>query len=154
MWLLDGLECADVAGRDVLLEKGNLLRFANAMRGLSKVWLEGKEATETEKKLESFLLRGGAYGTTDNKVVLGQSKRGGKVGYLVSRVFVPNSKLKRYYPILEKYPWLMPVMQVRRWFMIFNPSVAKMAKSEMSASSTVDKKKSDKMTEFLNEIGL
>ena len=48
----------------------------------------------------------------------------------------------------------MPVMQVRRWFMLFRPDVAKMAKKEISVNSKMESSTADDMGNFLREIGL
>ena len=46
----------------------------------------------------------------------------------------------------------MPFMQVRRWFMLLNPTVAKMAKREKSANSALEKDKADQMKSYLELI--
>ena len=150
LWLLDGIEGASKEGRDKLLEEGKLLKFAEKARNLSKVWLEGQEADEFSLQLERFILGGGVYGSSENRVALHQKKKGGRIGYLVSRIFASREKLKGYYPILEKHPWLLPFMQVRRWFLIFQPNVARMAKGELSANKSIGKD----MNDFLENVGL
>lgn len=132
LWLLDRQSPAQA---DELLEKGGLLVFAQAARKLSRVWFGGEAPDELTESLETFLLHGGVYGSVDNRVALNQSARGGKLGYLRSRVFAPYEKLKRYYPILEKHRWLTPVMQVRRWGMLLRPDVAARTKKELAANA-------------------
>ena len=154
LWILDHLKNVDKAQRDALLEQSGLKKFADNARALSRVWMEGEEPNETLLQLQSYLLNGGVYGSTDNRVALNQTKKGGRFGYLLSRIFIPFAKLKRYYPILEKHPWLMPVMQVRRWFMLFRPDVAAMAKRELVTNGTLEKSQADQMKIFLDEIGL
>lgn len=154
LWILDGLEKADKEGREKLLSEGNLLKFAENSRNLSEVWLGGREADEFSLQMQNFIFGGGVYGSPENRVVLQQKKMGGRTGYLMSRVFASKSKLKGDYPILEKHPWLLPFMQVRRWLMLFRPDVAKMAKGEMSANKSLDKSKTEEMNAFLNNIGL
>ena len=154
LWILDHMKDADVSARDARLSEGRLLKFANVSRKLSRVWFGGEEADALSLQMQNFLLHGGVYGTADNRVALGQKKMGGRVGYMLSRIFIPYEKLKRYYPVLEKHRWLMPVMQVRRWFTLFDPSVAKMARREMSANQKLDKTKSEQMNTFLEGIGL
>jgi hypothetical protein len=154
LWILDHLDHADKAARDALLEQGGLKKFAENARALSRVWMEGEAPDETLLWLQSYLLHGGVYGSSDNRVALNQTKKGGRFGYLISRVFIPFAMLKRWYPILEKHPWLMPVMQVRRWFMLLKPDVAAMAKRELATNSNLEKSKADQMKRFLDEIGL
>ena len=154
LWILDSIPAADHDRRDALLEKGGLLRFANVARKLSRVWLGGEKADTLSQRMQEFILHGGTYGSTDNRVALQQRKRGGRIGYLFARVFAPYDKLKGYYPILEKHPWLLPVMQVRRWFMLLRPDVARRAKSELAANSSLESTKADEMSELLREIGI
>ena len=104
--------------------------------------------------MQNFITDGGSYGSSDNRVALQQKNKGGRVGYMLSRAFVPYERLVRYYPVLEKHRWLMPVMQVRRWFMLFRPDVAKMAKKEISVNGKMESSTADDMGNFLREIGL
>ncbi len=154
LWLLDALPGADVARRDDLLRRGKLLAFANAARRLSRVWLAGEEPDALCASLQQFILTGGVYGSPQNRVALQQQKKGGRMGYLLSRAFIPMARLKRYYPVLERQPWLMPVMQVRRWFMLLNPDVAAMAKREMATNSRMETAQAEPMADFLQALGL
>lgn len=154
LWILDrnAVEC--YVNRNALLEKGGLLRFANACRKLSRVWFDGEAHDDLSRKTEEFILRGGAFGSVGNLVALQQKRRGGRFGYFLSRVFIPYSKLKRYYPVLEKHWYLAPVMHVRRWLWLLNPDTAKRAKSEIMLNSKVEKQTANEMENFLNDIGL
>ena len=154
LWILDSLDNVDRSARDGLLAKGGLLQFAEISRKLSRMWFGDGESDSLLLKLQDFILSGGAYGTIDNRVTLQQHKKSGRFGYMFSRLFIPFSKLKRYYPILEKHPWLMPFMQIRRWFMLFKPDVAKMAKREIAINVSLEKSKAEEMNDFLNCIGL
>ena len=154
LWILDNMDNVDKSARDELLSFGGLLEFTNVSRRLSQVWFEGHDADELLIQMENFLLRGGAYGSTDNRVAIQQKNHGGRIGYLLSRIFIPYTKLVRYYPVLKKHRWLVPVMQVRRWFMLFDPSIAKMAKKELSVNKNLKKSKAEEMKEFLDNLGL
>ena len=153
LWILDRLEHTPQS-REELLEKGGLLGFANVARKLSRVWMEGEAEDAAPLNFQQFLFTGGVYGSSENRVALRQGNSGGWLRYFLSRLFVPHEKLKGYYPILEKYPWLMPVMQVRRWFMLLDPSVAKMAKSEWIVSSSLDGDRADGMKILMDQLCL
>lgn len=154
LWILDNIEGANKQSRDELLRKGGLLKFTEIARRLSRCWFNGEKYDEISVRVQNFILGGGVYGTSQNKVALQQERKGGRIGYLFSRMFVPYSKLKRYYPVLDKHRWLTPVMQIRRWFMLLRPDVAKMAKNELSVNKKIDKSKAEEMNLFLLEIGL
>ena len=152
--VLDRIAGVDKAKRDGLLSAGGLLQFANVVRKQSSIWFGGEEADELSIQMQSFILHGGVYGSFDNRVALQQKNKGGKIGYLLSRIFIPYDKLRRYYPVLNKHRWLTPFMQIRRWFMLLRPDVAKMAKQELTTNKNIDKSKADEMNLFLDNIGL
>ena len=152
--ILDRMDNVDQLARDNLLTKGGLLQFAEICRNLNQVWFGGREPEDILLKMQEFILYGGVYGTFDNYVILQQTKYGGKLGYILSRLFVPFATCKEYYPILEKYPWLMPVMQAKRWFKLFKPSVANRAKYEIALTKCLDEEKMADIRLFLKNIGL
>ena len=154
LWILDHIEGIDENKRNELLSDSGLLQFANVCRKLSRVWFGDEKEDDLSLQMQGFILHGGVYGSSDNRVALQQKKKGGRIGYIFSRLFLPYSKLKRYYPVLEKHRYLTPIMQVRRWFMLFDPSVARMAKSEIAVNSRINKDTSDEMNRFLGDIGL
>ena len=154
LWILDNIKDSCKAKRDELLSRGELLKFTNTLRTLNGVWFDGKECDLLSSQMQDFLFNGGLYGSADNRVALRQQKAGGKFGYVISRIFIPSSKLKKYYPVLEKHPWLLPFMQVRRWFMLLKPDVAKLAKRELKANTKTDKAKTEEVNDFFNNIGL
>ena len=154
LWLLDNVVKGDAAARDELLQTGELLQFATAMRKLSRVWLEGEKMDPLSQRLESFLLHGGVYGSAENRVALHKESRGGKFGYLMSRVFAPYDKLKSYYPILEKHPYLTPVMQVRRWGLLLRPDVARRAKHEIAINNQATQSDTAAVDGLLSDLGI
>lgn len=154
LWLLENSAAADPNQRRLLLEKADLFQFAQAAVKLSQVWFDGAAPDNLSQKLEQFILQGGTFGSSSNRVALNQQNRGGKLAYLFSRIFIPYGKLKRYYPILEKHRWLTPFMQIRRWFMLLNPDVAHMAKRELAVNNTLTQQDAEKLSKLLDDIGL
>ena len=154
LWLLERIDDAAPEARDALLEQGGLLKFANAARALAAVWLEGAAMSDRSLRMQDYILQAGIYGSMENRVALQQKKKGGKLGYIRSRLFVPYVILKRYYPILEKHRWLMPLMQVRRWFMLLNPRVAKRVKREMSINGNVERARVEELNSLLTDLNL
>lgn len=154
LWLLDNVVTGDQSDRDTILQSGELLQFATAARKLSCVWFGGEAEDPLSGRLQSFLLHGGVYGSVDNRVALQQGNRGGKWGYLMSRIFAPYKKLKSYYPVLEKHRWLMPVMQVRRWFMLLRSDVVRRAKNEIAVSNEAEQCGTDAVGSLLSDLGI
>ncbi len=154
LWILNSLSEFDETKRYKVLSDNGLDQFANVARSLSNVWFGNEAHSELTKKVQEYIISGGVYGSTQNKVAVNQKKHGGKLGYLFGRMFVPLSRLRRYYPILDKYPILMPIMQVRRWFMLANPKIASMAKNELKANRNLDKNITAELNKLMDDIGL
>ena len=154
LWLLDNEVKEKHTYRDELLQAGNLMQFATAARKLSRVWFCGEVADSVSEELQEFLLDGGSYGSATNRVALQKKDGKSQLRYLWSRIFAPYEKLSAYYPILKRHRWLMPVMQVRRWFFLLRPRVFAMAKSELAASRAVGGKEAEHKDDLLQALGL
>lgn len=154
LYLLDQNAEKKKEKRDAMLKKGGLYHFAQKARKLSRVWFGGEEADRVSLMMQSYLFRGGLYGSSENKVAVSLEKKGGKGKYLLRRIFVPAEQLSRYFPILKKRPYLAPIMQVRRWLFLLDPYIFKMAKNEIKNNFSIKKEESKKMKSFMDEIGL
>lgn len=154
LWILDNIKDSDIERRNTLLRKGNLLQFAEIARKLSKVWLENAPIEAVTEKMQNYILSGGVYGTLKNRIVVQQQKKGGRIKYALSKIFITYDEIKFYYPILQKHRWLTPIMQVRRWFKLVFCGHAKQTIRELSYNKNVSKAQTDEMKTFLNEIGL
>ncbi len=152
--ILDSAEETDCDARNELLKKGELLQFANAARKLSRVWFAAEETDSLSEKMQDYIIKGGVFGSPSNRVALQQGKKGGKIKYIFSRIFIPYSRLKGYYPVLEKHKWLTPFMQIRRWFMLLKPDVIARTKQEIKTNTDLDKSTATEMNKFLDELGL
>ena len=154
LWILDNMQINGYAKRDNLLRKGKLLQFANSSRKLSQVWFEGFPIDKISEKMQNYIIRGGVYGTSENRITVQQLKKGGKFRYALSRIIIPYEDIKYYYPILQKHKWLTPVMQIRRWFNLVFFGGVKRSVRELSCNSNIPKSQVDEMEVFLFEIGL
>lgn len=154
LWLLEHKVEGDRNARNALLEQTNLLTFANSARELCEVWFSGKQYTKLAFQLQQFILGGGVYGSTQNKVAVQQAERGGKFKYILSRIFLPRQALKHLYPILETQKWLFPFLQVVRWFGMLRPRKLIRVYREMRAVRQIRKKSSDDAGNLFSEIGL
>lgn len=154
LWILDRLCGADVKKRNELLEKGGLLKFADAARKLSNVWFDKAEHDNITKQTEEYILRGGVYGNSENRVTLQQQKQGGRIKYALSKIFIPYDVIRFHYPILQKHKWLTPVMEVRRWGKLIFCGHLKRTVNEMRYNNSISKDKAQSAKEFLNSLGL
>ncbi|MBE6718379.1 MAG: hypothetical protein E7574_03885 [Ruminococcaceae bacterium] len=154
LWLLDNIENADIKKRNELLKKGNLLKFAESSRKLSQIWFNNEKGDFTSHQMESFIMSGGVYGNVENQIIVQQQKKGGRIKYALSKIFIPYDIIKFYYPVLQKHRWLMPIMQVRRWFKLLFRGHAKSSLKQLQINQNVSDSKAEEMKKFLSNIGL
>ena len=129
--ILDNVQDADIEKRDKLLQQGNLLKFANVARKLSRIWFSNEPYDYISQQMEDYILRGGVYGNNENRITVQQQKKGGRIKYALSKIFIPYDVIKFHYPILQKHKWLTPFMEVRRWFKLIFCGHAKRTINEL-----------------------
>lgn len=151
--ILNNTENVTMQKRDLLLAKGDLLKFEKATRKLSNIWFFNADMDSVSQQMEDYVLRGGVYGSLENRVKIQRQKQGGRIRYILSRIFLPYKYLKFEYPCLIKHKWLTPLMEVRRWLRLVFGGRAGRAVHELKHSMS---NSSDEiaMKEFLNNIGL
>lgn len=137
-----------------MLRECGLDKFAEAAIELTEVWLSGNEHCAITAAMEEYILGSAIYGTMENRVTIQQAKRGGKVRYMLGRIFMPYEKLKKIYPNLEKYPILLPFYQVKRWCRYFSRRGTSRAKIEAKIAGNISEEKQIKMVSMLKELGL
>lgn len=118
-----------------LLKEGKLETFAAATETLGKIWFEDAESTPLMDKTTDYILKGGTYGSANNKVAALQRKEGGRFKYAMHRLFLPYSKLKIVYPVLNKQKWLYPFLTFWRWLKLLFGGTKKSTKAEIRALS-------------------
>ncbi len=154
LWILDNLENINLEKRDQLLEKCGLLKFAKSCRKLSGVWFGGMPHDPISLQMEEYILEGGVYGTRKNFVAVQQQKKGGRLKYALSRIFLPYDVIKYYYPILHKHRWLTPCVEVFRWCKLIFCGHLKRSVQELQYNSAIDRSEAEQIKTFLNSIGL
>ncbi len=152
VWLLMHKGEFDKEESKLLLESGELLEFAKAVEELAEIWFSKAPYNERSGLFERFILKGGVYGSIDNKIVIQQGKNGGRFRYILSRMFMPYEELKYKYPILHKHKYLYPLMLLRRWGSVLFSKERKRIKVEMQISADAlreQQKESEKLIEYL-----
>ena len=152
--ILDGIQKENKEKRDELLQQGNLLKFANAARKLSRIWFSNEQYDIISQQMEDYILLGGVYGSSENRITVQQQKKGGRFKYALSKIFIPYDVIKFQYPILQKHRWLTPFMEVRRWFKLVFCGHAKRTFNELKYNQTISSDKADATKKFLENIGL
>ena len=154
IWILNHCVDFDREKRDKLLSDGGLNVFARRAELLSEVWFGNAEHTEITKQMEAYILRGGMYGTNANRIAVQQQKKGGKVKYALSKIFIPYNVIKFHYPILQKHRWLTPIMEVRRWGKLIFCGHLKRTVKELKYNSTISVDAAAETRALLKNVGL
>lgn len=154
MFLLRRQNAYDETQLRKFLAQCELEKFYDAVLDLIATWFEGKEGTPLTEKMGQFLLDGGTYGTRKQRILIKQQRKGGKLKYLLNRVFLPYGELKFRYRVLEKCPILYPVMLVCRWVELFFGGRLKRSVQEAQITLHSQKGQSEEVNDFLRQIGL
>lgn len=129
-------------------------KFYDSVLDLINVWFQGGTSTALTGRMERYLLSGGTYGSQEQRIAVRQQRQGGRLGYLLSRVFMPYRVLKIRYRVLDRYPILFPVMQVYRWIeLLFGGRLNRSVKEAKIVWQT-DDAQSKEANDFLRQIGL
>ena len=136
-----------------LLTAHGLDRFESAALGLSTAWMSGNDVGELGA-LESYILSGGVYGSIEQGVAAKRRDGQGKLPYLMRRIFMPYSELKKRHRALDGRPWLTPVFEVYRWCSLLVPARFKRSRAELKSVVTVDKDRTESVKELFESLGL
>ena len=150
-WLLENKLELDTEMKNELLDKGGLRKFAEGCVRLSKVWMEGAPADELTEALETYIVDGGIYGNLQNMVAIGQ---GQKRSYIFSRLFLPMSTMRERYPVLKRYPFLLPAMYVHRFGKMVTSGRMKRTRQELALNRSLPKSEEQKAEYLIENLGL
>ena len=143
----------DEAILEALCREARLLPFYTHIKALSEVWFCGRAHDDVTRQMQSYIIWGGVYGTMDNNLAV-QTQKKNKIGYIISRIFMPYQLLKTRYPVLKKHKWLYPIMTVRRWFGLLSPTTRHRATTELKKTSSLSDEKISKVAELLDVLEL
>ena len=137
-----------------ICREGGLLAFKTAAENLSLVWMENREHDAVTITFEKYILSGGTYGNQETASEIKHVSNGGKVKYILTRIFQPYGILKEKYPVLRKHKWLLPVCQVRRWIYILSSDRKKLAPGLFKAGGKLSKDQVAEKLDLLRDVGL
>jgi len=154
LWILNHRVPHNRGAREALLEKGGMLQFAQAAQSLSEVWFSNAAPSPLTQRLEAFVLQHGTDASKANYVALKQRKQGGRLRFLLNRIFPPFQTMSYYYPVLQKKPWLLPVCMVRRWCRLLFTSDAKRTVQTVKTNATLSAQEVSAAAELMQQLGL
>ena len=154
-WVLDHRAVSDAGAGKELVTLAGLETFEKRVRELSEVWFSRAPKSGQAAELEAHIMRSGLYGTVDQMVTARTVKTGKRgIGYYFRRVFIPSKSMKEYYPVLKKYPLLMPFYRIKRVFKLVRPDVRTRTIKEMKAEKAVDEGSRSTYEKMISGLGI
>ncbi len=154
LYLLNKHLNLDVAKNEALLSSGGMLKYAQQMEQLTMVWMGNVPHTDLTRTVESYILTGGVYGTMGNLLAAQQVRKGGKLKYAWSRIWLPFEQMRFVYPILNKKRWMLPICQVRRWFRLVFCGSLKSSLHELKHNSSITNDEQQAIKSLLEQLEL
>ena len=137
-----------------LLQKCNLYTFYCQAENLSEVWFGNMPYTETSKKVENYILNAGVYGTKENHAAMAQCRKGSKSKHLAERIFLPYETISRYYPIVKKFPVILPFAHIYRWCKVLFGKGREQALDEVNLNLSINEEKQREIMSLYKELQL
>ena len=155
LWLLRAHLSYDEQQVINLCTECGIAKFYSEMITLSDVWFSSKRNYNSlTKQMSDYILNAGVYGNIENKIAIKQSQKGGKMQYAISRIWLPYDSLKQYYPILQNHKWLLPIMEIRRWFRLLLKGRIKSSLHELNVNRTMSQEQVSGAADLLKKLGL
>lgn len=140
----------------VLLTRLELMDFASNVERLAEHWFGNGAGDPVTEELGKYVLGSGAFGKEEQKVadrMLKQEKRSGKLSYAWSRLFPSYELMCFYYPVLKKWPILLPIFWI--WRMLYACIYRRdKLKNEVAAVNKTDMEAVRRRAAFYHRCGL
>lgn len=144
----------DLSGVEEQLEKMNLLDFFRKIRRLMSVWFEGAESDSVTDLFANLAFQ--SREDRDERALYASEIRKenmSRPGYVLSRIFRSYGQMCDNYPILIRYPVLLPACWVCR-AVSFLSDDAKKKESKNRTETVFEKEKLDAFEKEMETVGL
>ena len=128
--------------------------FYDAAMQLAEVWYAGGQSNSFLDDLSSHILDAGFCRSREDAVAVGMLKKGGRVKYILSRLWLPYPVLRECYPVVEKKKWMIPFCQAHRWRDALVRRRLGSAAKELKASGDIDTVKMEQTKQLFVQLGL
>lgn len=140
-----GMDEAYIEGE---MAKLQLLDFYRNIRRTLRVWFEDAAPDGVTEHITAYVFSSGSFGTLENGIstdAVRQSQEKGTVAHsriraLLTAVFPSAAALELKYPVLQKKPWLLPLVWVYRWFEVLLCRPGNIRRKMGAAASMTDEK--------------
>ncbi len=145
----------DAAERERLLRSGGLYEFERNLLHLAYTWFGGGEETGLDLEMGQYITRSGVYGRIDHTLALRRAKRGGRLRYILSRIFVPYGVYKKDHPLVRVPQLRYPFWLIARLFKpIFSGEVRRRTVNEARENAAVSEKNVKELYNHISRVGL
>ena len=134
-----------------ILEQGNLLLFANKLEEIAYKWFSDADVTSFDK-VEEYILLGGAFGEPQRIAAI-QAETRNRKRYILYRLFPPLNKLRFTYPVLTRFPVLLPFCWIHRLFKSLLTGKSGKAKYELEETRKNEHQAED-LAQMYKSLGL
>ncbi len=137
-----------------LLQNAGIYKFAVELSRLSEACFSTSQDDLFGDKLLKFIVNGGAYGNEKNKVTVAKTQSSNTAKYAIKRLFLPLGVMKGDYPVLEKWPILLPFCWIARWFKTLFGGKTRRVMRELRTASGVSADKMKDIEEIYSRLEL
>jgi len=137
-----------------MLKESDLIPFSQGVLHLTDVWFRKQSHNEVSLGIQEFVLNGGLHGNSVNRITLFRQRSGGKISYALSRIFLKYDVMKEIYPVLKRYPILLPICHVRRWIHILLDGRLHRVISEFRVNSKISAHSDTDLSDLFRRLGL
>lgn len=154
IWVMEHKMGLTYSDAEALLSEGGILEFARRMTELTHTCFDGASSDDFSKPLLEYVLTGGSYGTAVQKIAVKKSRKGGTVGYAFRRLFLPYATMKHVYPVLNRWPILLPFCWVARLFSRLFTSRGRRAVGEMKTAQSISTTQTEEIQALRKHLGI
>lgn len=127
------------------LDSLQLRQFCENMQRLLKYWFENGSNDEIVDLMTQFLFDSGSWGQETTRLLSASLKRSkaagsihsGRIKAWITAFFPPAKEIAPRYPVLQRCPWLLPLVWPYRWIyaLFFGRDVIRKRKKEMEVTT-------------------
>ena len=139
-----------------LLAELKLTEFAQKAEHLASVWFGSEKETPMDAELGEYILSSGSFGSEEHRVadrMLQNKGQKSRFTYALARFFLPYKTMRRYFPVLGKWPILLPAFWVWRLIRAIFFRRAKLTE-EISAVGDASSRTLSQRLEFYSRCGI
>lgn len=113
IWVMEHRMGVAYTCAEKLLKEAEIWRFAVEMSKIANQCFADHNGSDP---VMAYIWRGGVYGSRKNRITVQKKQEGSARAYLWKRLLPSRRYMIVGYPVLKKYPFLLPLCWVHRWF--------------------------------------